>query len=342
MPTAFSNDVVEALVGQGYKKQDAVKAVQQAENETPARSNFESLFRTAIQFLQKPKAQLLQQQQPKQQPQQPQQPEQTPNPEKGEWKEEGQTVYVLMSLEGTGKVREWRPVAVVSNPDLANQWYEYGKNVDWVPLELDAVKNISPENMPSFHPRKTTPTEEKTLEVSKQMEATINRMQKIIDDQQAVIKKLQRGQQVKSSADKMPPKPQGFADVLNDAQEIADYVETYAVYPVDNEFVAEQFRGQHAVLKLMPMSELKEAGRDHNLRSKKNEDKYLKQNLKTQPPALVVNGEIMDGNHRYRANKRRGLTHMWCYVVMDGEEVPAEEAGSYEKRLKETLESERW
>ena len=56
----------------------------------------------------------------------------------------GEMVYVLMSLESSGKIKEWRPAAVVSNPDLANQWYQYGKNVDWVPLELDDVKEISP------------------------------------------------------------------------------------------------------------------------------------------------------------------------------------------------------
>ncbi len=248
---------------------------------------------------------------------------------------EGQTVYVLMSLEstGTGKnsVREWRPVAVVSNPDLANQWYEYGTNVDWVPLELDAVSNISPENMPSFQPRKTTPGEQKAVELSQKMEATITRMQKVIEDQAALIEKLQKRQKssayespmLKESADKIPPKPvekikggsQPFPETL-DAQGIADYIETYANYPVNNEFVYEQFRGKHAMLKLVPISHLKEGGRDQNLQSKANESKYLRQSIKTQPPAVVENGKVMDGNHRLRANKRNGWTHMWCYTVM--------------------------
>src|SRR5271163_1677766 len=106
----------------------------------------------------------------------------------------GQAVYVLMSLEKTGKIKEWRPVAVVTNPDVATQWYSYGKNVDWVPLELDDVQNIDPENMPAFHPRESSPGEVKAEELAQQMEATITRMQNVIDEQAKAIKQLQKGQ----------------------------------------------------------------------------------------------------------------------------------------------------
>lgn len=243
-----------------------------------------------------------------------------------------QVVYVLMSLEGSGKNKAWRPIAVVSNPDLAAQWMEVGKDVDWVPLELDDVKNISPGNKPTFQPRETTSGEEKAIELSKRMEATIQRMQKMIDDQAALIKKLTGGKKVGAvvedslGAVKIPPKPvekveggsQPFPETL-DAQGIADFIETYAAYPVDNEFVYEKFRSSHAKLMLKSIAELQEGGLDKNLQSKPKEDRYLKQSLKTQPPAVVENGVVWDGNHRLRANKRRGLTHMWCYVVMDGE-----------------------
>ena len=247
----------------------------------------------------------------------------------------GQTVYVLMTLEGSGKVRDWRPVAVVSNPDLANQWEQYGKNVDWVPLELDDVKQITPENRPSFHARETTPGEQRMEEISKQMETTINQMQSVIDNQQAMIKKLQKGQKkgafdavlLRAAAeDNTPPKPvekikggsQPFPETL-DARGIADYIETYAGYEVNNEDIYEHFHGRKAVLKLVPIAELREGGRDSNLQNEANENNYLKQSIKTQPPAVVIDGEVWDGNHRLRANKRRGLTHMWCYVVMGGE-----------------------
>ena len=243
----------------------------------------------------------------------------------------GETVYVLMSNEGSGKNKAWRPIAVVSNPDLATQWMEHGKDVDWVPLELDDVRNISPGDKPqTFQPRETTSGEQKMTELNEQVEATIQRMQKVIDDQEALIKKLMKGRtsslpEVKAAEeDKIPPRPvegsQEFSPIL-DAQGLADYIETYAVHPVDNEFVFEMFRGSYAELKLVPIASLREGGDDHNLQSKGTEDKYLKENLKTQPPAVVENGEVLDGNHRLRANKRRGLTHMWCYVVIN-EEAP--------------------
>jgi ParB-like chromosome segregation protein Spo0J len=234
-------------------------------------------------------------------------------------KAKGEMVYVLMSQEGGKKGKEWRPVAVVTNPEVAEQWYQYGKDVDWVPLGLDEIQDINPEKMPAFQPRKLTPGEERAAELSKNMEETIGRLQAVIEQQQATIKKLQKSKGVKAAAENIPPKPAGFDEGLPDGQAIADYVETYALYPVDNEYVYEIFRGTHAVLKLVPLAELQEGGRDANQRSKKNEDKYLKQDLSTQPPALVENGKVWDGNHRFRANQRRGLTAMWCYVVMEGD-----------------------
>ena len=46
--------------------------------------------------------------------------------------------------------------------------------------------------------------------------------------------------------------------------------------------------------------------------------------LRTLPPLLVDGNKVMDGNHRLRSGKSRGLTHMWCYVVQEGE-APEEE-----------------
>ena len=239
----------------------------------------------------------------------------------------GQTVYVLMALEGGKKGKEWRPVAVVTNPEYAEEWYnQYGSSgaVDWVPLGLDEVQDIAPEKLPSFMPRKLGPGGERMKQMYEQMEATVAKMEGVIKQQSDVIKQLQKAKGIKPAKASLlkqaavPPKPVGFDEVLYDAQDIADYIETWATYEVDPEFVYEKFRGTHAVLKLVPMDQLQEGGRDANMRSKKNEDKYLKQNLKTQPPAIVENGKILDGNHRFRANKRRGLTAMWCYVVMEG------------------------
>jgi hypothetical protein len=111
----------------------------------------------------------------------------------------GQTVYVLMANEGGKKGENWRPVAVVTNPEVAEQWYQYGTDVDWVPLGLDEVRDIQPDKLPSFQPRKLEPGEERAKALNDKLQATITRMQKVIDDQQAMIKKLQKGKGFKAS-----------------------------------------------------------------------------------------------------------------------------------------------
>lgn len=256
----------------------------------------------------------------------------------------GQTVYVLMELSGGKKTQEWRPVAVVSDLSVAEQWQSYGKNVDWVPLELDDTHYLQPgEKAPEFHPQQITPIEQRAMDTAKEMEQTNERLLKIIDrlqKQLGVRGKVDREQRavkaptsalLKKAEEVIPPKPverikggmQAFPEKL-DAQEIADFVETYSTYPVDNEFIYEMYSGSHAELKLVPVAELTEGGRDHNQQSPKNEAKYEKMNLKTMPPLLVENGEVKDGNHRLRASQKRGLTHMWCYVVTGGD-IPEEE-----------------
>ncbi len=117
----------------------------------------------------------------------------------------------------------------------------------------------------------------------------------------------------------IPPKPverdEPFPERLNDAWEIEAFIETFAPYEVDEDMIVDLYRGCHAILELVPINKLKEGGRDHNLRSPAVEKKYQKMNLKTMPPLLVDDGVVMDGNHRLRASKKRGLTHVWCYVV---------------------------
>jgi hypothetical protein len=117
----------------------------------------------------------------------------------------------------------------------------------------------------------------------------------------------------------IPPKPtengELFPDRLADALEIEAFIETYAPYEVGEEETIEYFRGRHATLELVPVAQLAEGGRDANLRSPANERKYQKMDLRTLPPLLVEGGKVLDGNHRFRAGKKRGLTAMWCYVV---------------------------
>src|SRR5271156_4058520 len=100
----------------------------------------------------------------------------------------GQEVYVLMALEGSARSRsgkEWRPVAVVTDPAVAEQWTQYGKNVDWVPLEIDDIAHLSPgDKHPDFKPNKESPIAQRAIETAKRLEETNARLLNIIDELQ--------------------------------------------------------------------------------------------------------------------------------------------------------------
>jgi hypothetical protein len=261
----------------------------------------------------------------------------------------GQTVYVLTTLmtsRSAGKVvKEWRPVGVVSSPQTADEWMYQGNDNDWIPLEIDDMSTVEGQHtVTTFRPKKPVPVENQAEKAIKNVNEINERLIDIVDrlatkykdkDVLKLIKELKQeaaGQNSKPSQTRrssllqaakttVPPKPMGFDEVLHDAREIAAYIETWATYEVDPEFVEEQFRGEEAVLKLLPIADLREGGRDHNLESPANERKYQRMSVRTIPPLLVRNNEVLDGNHRLRAAKNRGLTHMWCYVIQPEEIV---------------------
>jgi hypothetical protein len=88
---------------------------------------------------------------------------------------------------------------------------------------------------------------------------------------------------------------------------------------VDEEFMEECFRGTHAVLREIPVAELREGDSDHNIPSKAKEKRYRKLPLSTMPPLVVEDGEIQDGNHRFRVAVAGGAQAVWCYDVIDGD-----------------------
>lgn len=238
----------------------------------------------------------------------------------------GQTIYVLTNLEGAdqkAKYREWRPIGVVTSPDAATSWASESPNHDWIPFEMD---DLPEGDFTSFSPKKQAPVDQRAIETAKRLEQVNARLMKIIEELQKRLRikmdKVERppAGRVRSSllkkADKAAPKPNGFPERLAEDRDIADYIETWATYEVDPEFVEEQFRGERAELRLMPISGLIEGGRDHNLQSPANERKYQRMKLETMPPLLVRDGKVLDGNHRLRACKKRGLTHVWCYDVV--------------------------
>ena len=108
--------------------------------------------------------------------------------------------------------------------------------------------------------------------------------------------------------------------VLRDNREIASYVSELDPR-VDEEMIEEHYFGCHAVLKLIPIESVKEGPPDSNIRSASKEKKFAKMDLAKQPPILVEDGMVRDGNHRYRVAKAAGATDILAYVISYDEPI---------------------
>jgi len=123
-----------------------------------------------------------------------------------------------------------------------------------------------------------------------------------------------------SAAPPIPPRPVDSAGVpypdrLNDERAIAAYIATLSPRYVDEQFVEEAFWGGCAVLRLLPVTDVREGHADGNIRSVEKERRYRRLPAETLPPILVEDGETQDGNHRLRLQRDRGQTHVWVYDV---------------------------
>lgn len=104
---------------------------------------------------------------------------------------------------------------------------------------------------------------------------------------------------------------------LKDAQEIADYIISHSDYDIDEEFVRERFWGTKAVLKKVSIHDLKQGDEDHHIRDAEKEDRYFTMPHETVPPLVVEDGEIIDGNHRYRVAFERNQPEIYIYDVVE-------------------------
>jgi hypothetical protein len=112
------------------------------------------------------------------------------------------------------------------------------------------------------------------------------------------------------------PKPAGFADRLDDARAIADYIDSLTPDGVDLEFVEELFRDGTAQLIFCPLDSLTPGHPDQNIPIPSRERKYARLPLATCPPLVIQDGEIQDGHHRYRVALSAGAPGLWCYDVI--------------------------
>jgi hypothetical protein len=85
-----------------------------------------------------------------------------------------------------------------------------------------------------------------------------------------------------------PVEGSSFPLVLEDADTIASYIEELASDYVDVEFMTDYYRGAGALLRSVPVSDLKPGDADHNRRSRAKEKKYALLPIETMPPIVVT------------------------------------------------------
>lgn len=104
--------------------------------------------------------------------------------------------------------------------------------------------------------------------------------------------------------------------LLNE-REIAGYIESISSDYVDIDQIEEYLgRDTSAILKMVPVSQLRPGNPDVNIRDKRKEYRYSKMNSNTIPPLVIWNnGEIIDGNHRYRVAISKNISELPCYVI---------------------------
>ncbi|SFF34386.1 hypothetical protein, partial [Paracidovorax wautersii] len=109
-----------------------------------------------------------------------------------------------------------------------------------------------------------------------------------------------------------------YPEILQDAREIASFMERHAGnLDFDAEFAREYFAGAKAVKRLLPVTSLVLGHSDANRAEPNRQAACARLSPETVPPIIVECGEVKDGSHRLRDALARGITHMWCYDVVD-------------------------
>ena len=112
----------------------------------------------------------------------------------------GSTVYVLTTLmEGN----EWRPVAVVTNEHVAEQWVQSGNDNDWILLKLDdlSVTGLSKGQVTDFKPKPTQPTEKAMRDTISNLQTANAELKGLVDQ---LVDRLKKTPKKRSSSASNP------------------------------------------------------------------------------------------------------------------------------------------
>jgi hypothetical protein len=108
-----------------------------------------------------------------------------------------------------------------------------------------------------------------------------------------------------------------WAAELQDNRAIAEYVARFSPYDVCEEQIEDLYIGCKAVLEWRALDTLTHGNADGNQEDSERQKACDALRLKTMPPLLVDDGEVLDGNHRLRALLKRGVTHFWVYNIIE-------------------------
>ena len=107
-----------------------------------------------------------------------------------------------------------------------------------------------------------------------------------------------------------------YKPILNNSDEITDFIIEFACSPIDEELIREYFRGCIAILKSIDISYLQEGDESQNIRCIKKEMRYERLPIETMPPLIVENGIVTDGNHRLRVARKNGVKKIAVYDIV--------------------------
>lgn len=106
-----------------------------------------------------------------------------------------------------------------------------------------------------------------------------------------------------------------YKSKLENSYEIADYIQEQSVGEVDYDLIEENYKGYSAILKEVLVADLEEGEDTVNVAIKSKQKKYDKMSPETSPPIVVDGNKVIDGSHRLRSFRKRGIKHIMAYVL---------------------------
>lgn len=103
---------------------------------------------------------------------------------------------------------------------------------------------------------------------------------------------------------------------LPDSRAIAEYIDSNSTSFIDTERIEDEYRGASAVLRELPVSELRLGNAEGNMEIAKKQSAYNRMDVSSQPPIVVEGNTVVDGNHRLRSAIKAKQSTIKAYVII--------------------------